>query len=312
MPIRIAFAGTPAFSVPALDALAAAGHSIAAVYCQPDRPAGRGRTVEPGPVKRRALELGLPVEQPSTLRDPASVARLASHRPDLVVVVAYGLILPQAVLDVPRLGCLNIHASLLPRWRGAAPIQRALLAGDARTGVVIMKMDAGLDTGPMLLVRETAIEPAETGGDLHDRLSRMGAEAVVEAVDGWAGGRLAPVPQPDEGVTYAAKIAKQEAVIDWTRPAAGIDRQVRAFNPWPVAETTWRGRQLRIWSGRPVDVPTAGAVPGGVIDRDRDRLVVATGVGAYEITRVQLAGRNALPATEFLRAHDLAGECLGR
>ena len=158
----------------------------------------------------------------------------------------------------------------------------------------------------------TAIEPAETGGDLHDRLSRMGAEAVVEAVDGWAGGRLAPVPQPDEGVTYAAKIAKQEAVIDWTRPAAGIDRQVRAFNPWPVAETTWRGRQLRIWSGRPVDVPTAGAVPGGVIDRDRDRLVVATGVGAYEITRVQLAGRNALPATEFLRAHDLAGECLGR
>ena len=312
MPLRIVFAGTPAFSVPALDALAAAGHTIVAVYCQPDRPAGRGRTVEHGPVKRRALELGIPVEQPATLRDPDAVTRLAAHRPDLMVVVAYGLILPQAVLDLPRLGCLNIHASLLPRWRGAAPIQRALLAGDARTGVVIMKMDAGLDTGPMLLVRETAIGPAETGGDLHDRLSRLGAEAVVEAVDGWAGGRLVPVPQPVDGVTYAAKIAKQEAVIDWTLPAAVIDRQVRAFNPWPVAETTWRGRQLRIWSGRPVDLPADGTAPGGVLDRERGRLVVATGAGAYEITRVQLAGRNALPAAEFLRAHDLAGEYLGR
>ena len=311
MPLRIVFAGTPAFSVPALDALAAAGHTVAAVYCQPDRPAGRGRTVEHGPVKRRALELGIPVEQPATLRDPDAVTRLAAHRPDLMVVVAYGLILPQAVLDLPRLGCLNIHASLLPRWRGAAPIQRALLAGDARTGVVIMKMDAGLDTGPMLLVSETTIGPAETGGDLHDRLSHLGAEAVVEAVDGWAGGSLVPVPQPVDGVTYAAKIAKQEAVIDWTLPAAVIDRQVRAFNPWPVAETTWRGRQLRIWSGRPVDLPADGTAPGGVLVREHGRLVVATGAGAYEITRVQLAGRNALPAAEFLRAHDLAGECLG-
>ena len=312
MPLRIVFAGTPAFSVPALDALAAAGHTIVAVYCQPDRPAGRGRTVEHGPVKRRALELGIPVEQPATLRDPDALARLAAHRPELMVVVAYGLILPQAVLDLPRLGCLNIHASLLPRWRGAAPIQRALLAGDARTGVVIMKMDAGLDTGPMLLVSETTIGPAETGGDLHDRLSHLGAEAVVEAVDGWAGGSLVPVPQPVDGVTYAAKIAKQEAVIDWTLPAAVIDRQVRAFNPWPVAETTWRGRQLRIWSGRPVDLPADGTAPGGVLVREHGRLVVATGAGAYEITRVQLAGRNALPAAEFLRAHDLAGEYLGR
>jgi methionyl-tRNA formyltransferase len=312
VPIRIVFAGTPAFSVPALDALAAAGHCIAAVYCQPDRPAGRGRNVEHGAVKRRALELGLPVEQPSTLRDPDAVARLASHRPDLMVVVAYGLILPQAVLDVPRLGCLNIHASLLPRWRGAAPIQRALLAGDTRTGVVIMKMDAGLDTGPMLLVRETPIAGDDTGGDLHDRLARLGAEAVVEAVDGWAGGRLTPVPQPDQGVTYAAKIAKQEAVIDWTRPAADIDRQVRAFNPWPVAETRWRDRQLRIWSGRPVDGPALGRAPGEVLDGGRDRLRVATGSGAYEITRLQLAGRNAMSTVEFLRAHELAGECLGR
>ena len=305
------FAGTPAFSVPALDALAEAGHAIAAVYCQPDRPAGRGRLVEHGPVKRRAIELGITIEQPATLRDPQAVARLAAHRPDLMVVVAYGLILPQAVLDVPRLGCLNIHASLLPRWRGAAPIQRALLAGDRRTGVVIMKMDAGLDTGPMLLVRDTPIADGETGGELHDRLSRLGAEAVVEAVDGWAAGRLAPVPQPDEGATYAAKIAKHEALIDWTRPAADIDRLVRAFNPWPVAETTWRGRQLRVWSGRPGDLPAAAGAPGEVVGEARDRLQVATGAGAYEVTRLQLAGRNAMPAAEFLRAHDLAGERLG-
>ena len=310
--MRLIFAGTPVFAQLALAALADAGHEIALVLSRPDKPAGRGQQLQASPVKQLALARGFPVAQPRTLRDPQVQAELGRVGADAMVVAAYGLILPPEVLALPRLGCLNIHASLLPRWRGAAPIQRALLAGDTRTGVVIMKMDAGLDTGPMLLVRETAIEPAETGGDLHDRLSRLGAEAVVEAVDGWAGGRLAPVPQPGEGVTYAAKIAKQEAVIDWTRPAAGIDRQVRAFNPWPVAETTWRGRQLRIWSGRPVEVPTAGAAPGGVIDRDRDRLVVAAGVGAYEITRVQLAGRNALPATEFLRAHDLAGECLGR
>ena len=318
--MRVVFAGTPEFAAVALQRLHAAGFQIPLVLTQPDRPAGRGMKLQASAVKAFALSRDITVAQPQGLRldgkyaADAAAAQETLHaaRPDVIVVAAYGLILPQAVLDVPRLGCLNIHASLLPRWRGAAPIQRALLAGDARTGVVIMKMDAGLDTGPMLLVRETAIGQAETGGDLHDRLSRLGAEAVVEAIDGWASGRLAPVPQPDDGVTYAAKIAKQEAVIDWTRPAVEIDRQVRAFNPWPVAETTWRGRQLRIWSGRPVDLPADGTAPGGVHGDGRDRLQVATGAGTYEVTRVQLAGRNALPANEFLRAHDLAGECLGR
>ncbi|MFO1407651.1 MAG: methionyl-tRNA formyltransferase [Steroidobacteraceae bacterium] len=310
-PLRIVFAGTPDFSVPALDALVSAGHSVVAACCQPDRPAGRGRTIEFGPVKRRALDLGIPVEQPATLRDPAAVSRLAALAPDLMVVVAYGLILPQAVLDVPRLGCLNIHASLLPRWRGAAPIQRALLAGDERTGVVIMKMDAGLDTGPMLLVRETAIGPAETGGELHDRLSRLGAAAVVEAIEGWVSGRLEARAQPGSGVTYAAKIAKHEARIDWSRPAVEIDRQVRAFNPWPVAETRIDDRQLRVWSGGPVAVDVRAAGPGTVLDLGRGRLVVATGDGAYELGRVQLAGRTAVTAAEFANAHDLAGRRLG-
>ncbi len=249
--LRIVFAGTPEFSVPALDALASAGHALQAVYTQPDRPAGRGRVVGAGPVKRRALELGLDVQQPVTLKVSGAIAQLASYRADLMVVVAYGLLLPQAILDVPRLGCLNIHGSLLPRWRGAAPIHRAILAGDARTGVTIMQMDAGLDTGPMLLTRATGIGARETCGELHDRLAQLGAEAVVEAIEDWTAGRIAPVAQPTEGVTYAAKIRKEEAVIDWSQSAVSIARQVRAFNPWPVAETRWRGDQLRVWQADP-------------------------------------------------------------
>ena len=315
--LRIVFAGTPEFSVPALAALRGAGHDIVAVYAQPDRPAGRGRTLGIGPVKRRAMELGLRVEQPPTLRSPEASALLSSFAPDLMVVVAYGLILPQAVLDVPRLGCLNIHASLLPRWRGAAPIQRAILEGDASTGITIMKMDAGLDTGPMLLVRETAIAPEENAGSLHDRLATLGAGAVVEAVAALAAGDLAPVPQPVEGATYAAKIRKEEALIDWSGNAAGIGRQVRAFNPWPVAETRWQGRQLRVWEARVAGLPvTPGSaqiqsLPGQVIDAGPGRLLVATGAGCLEVVRLQLAGRNPMPAAEFLRATPLAGERLG-
>ncbi len=318
--LRIVFAGTPEFSVPALDALHAAGHDLVAVYTQPDRPAGRGRELKAGPVKRRALELGLRVEQPATLRSADAAATLASFGADLMVVVAYGLILPQAILDLPRLGCLNIHASLLPRWRGAAPIHRAILAGDTRTGVTIMKMDAGLDTGPMLLVRETGIGPEEIAGAVHDRLAALGAEAIVEAVAGWADGRLAPVEQPAEGVTYATKIGKEEASIDWSRPAIEIARQVRAFNPWPVAETRWLGRQLRVWEAAPLapaDVPqgqggtVAGSEPGRVVETGRGRLVVATGDGLLELRRLQLAGRNAMAAAEFLNANALAGARLG-
>jgi methionyl-tRNA formyltransferase len=309
-PLRTVFAGTPDFSVPALEALHAAGHSVVAAYTQPDRPAGRGREVSAGPVKRRALELGIPVEQPASLRNPEAVERLASYAPDLMVVVAYGLILPVPVLAVPRLGCLNIHASLLPRWRGAAPIQRALLAGDSVTGVTIMRMDEGLDTGPMLLVREAMIGPRETGGTLHDRLSGLGATALVDALDDWTAGRIEPVPQPEQGATYAAKIRKDEALIDWSRPALEIDRQVRAFNPWPVAETRWNDQQLRVWDAEPAEA-APGFAPGTVVEAQGGRLLVATGDGTLSLTRVQLAGRRAVSAQEFLNAHALAGAWLG-
>jgi len=310
--LRIVFAGTPEFAVPPLEALHAAGHEIVAVYTQPDRPAGRGQSLTASPVKRRALELGLPVEQPATLKVADAVERLRERAPDLMVVVAYGLILPQAVLDVPRLGCWNIHASLLPRWRGAAPIQRAILAGDDITGITIMQMDAGLDTGPMLLVREVPIGPGESGGELHDRLSRVGAEAIVAAVSEWQAGRITPRPQPAEGASYAAKLRKEEARIDWSQAAAVIARQVRAFNPWPVAETTWDGRQLRIWRAEPAPgAASAGAVPGTVLESAAGRIVVATGDGALTLLQVQVAGRRALSAAEFLNAQSLAGTRLG-
>jgi len=311
--LRIVFAGTPEFAVPALEALQAAGHEIAAVYTQPDRPAGRGQALTASPVKRRALELGLPVEQPSSLKSAEAVARLAGQRIDLMVVVAYGLILPQAVLDVPRLGCWNIHASLLPRWRGAAPIQRAILAGDVETGVTIMQMDAGLDTGPMLLVRPATIGARDQAGDLHDRLSALGAEAIVAAIDEWHAGLLVPQPQPPDGATYASKIRKEEARIDWTHSAVAVDRLVRAFNPWPVAETLWAGRQLRVWQAEPEPAAASGpaAEAGTVLEAADGRIVVATGEGNLRLVRVQLAGRRAMTAAEFLNAHSLTGARLG-
>jgi methionyl-tRNA formyltransferase len=308
--LRIVFAGTPEFSVPALDALHTAGHTIAAVYTQPDRPAGRGRTLTSGPVKKRALELGLPVEQPASLKSPESIAKLAEYAPDLMVVVAYGLILPQQVLDVPRLGCLNIHASLLPRWRGAAPIHRAILAGDKRSGITIMKMDAGLDTGPMLLVRPLDIGASETSGSLHDRLAALGAEAVVTAIDGLLAGSLAPVEQPEQGVTYASKIRKEEAQVDWAQPAEAIARQVRAFNPWPVAETRWQGQQLRIWEAE-AQGEAPNREPGRVVEAGSGRLLVATGSGLLRVHRVQLAGRNATSVSEFLNSNKLLDARLG-
>jgi methionyl-tRNA formyltransferase len=308
--LRIVFAGTPDFSVPALEALNAAGHSLLAVYTQPDRPSGRGRTVMPSPIKRRALELGLSIEQPATLKSEEAVLRLTDYAPDLMVVVAYGLILPQPVLDVPGLGCLNIHASLLPRWRGAAPIQRAILAGDTRTGITIMKMDAGLDTGPVLLVRATEIGASESCGSLHDRLAVLGAEAIVTAIEEWRAGRVAPTPQPDEGVTYAAKIRKEEALIDWAQSAVEISRQVRAFNPWPVAETRWRGQQLRIWAAQAWPGETGGE-PGQVIEARNGRILVATGSGSLQLGQLQLAGRKITTAAEFLNANTLANARLG-
>jgi methionyl-tRNA formyltransferase len=307
--MRIIFAGTPDFAVPALDSLAAAGHELVAVYTQPDRAAGRGRKLQPSPVKRRAQELGVAIEQPADLTGHDAVERLASYRPELMVVVAYGLILPQAVLDLPRLGCVNIHASLLPRWRGAAPIQRAIEAGDAESGVSIMQMEAGLDTGPVLLTRATPITPDDTGASLHDRLAALGAEAVVEAIAGLAAGTLQAKPQPASGVTYAAKLSKSEARIDWQAPAVAIERRVRAFNAWPVAWTELAGAALRIWAGQ---VLTGGssARPGTVISADARGIDVATGDGVFRITRLQRAGGRPLDAAAFLNAHGVLGEVL--
>jgi methionyl-tRNA formyltransferase len=312
--LRIVFAGTPGFSVPALQALHDAGHLIVAVYTQPDRPAGRGREVASSAVKQRALALGLDVEQPPTLKAPEAQQRLAAYAPDLMVVVAYGLILPQAVLDIPRLGCLNIHGSLLPRWRGAAPIQRAVLAGDSRTGISIMLMDAGLDTGPELLRRELSIGSRETGGELHDRLAPLGAEAIVEAVRGWATGSIQPMPQPAAGATYAAKIRKDEARIDWSQAAVAIDRQVRAFNPWPVAETRLADAQVRIWEARPVTAEFPAqpdALAGTVVQAAAGRIVVATGDGLLELLTLQFPGRKPLKARDILNSRPLGGERFG-
>ncbi|HVF15972.1 MAG TPA: methionyl-tRNA formyltransferase [Steroidobacteraceae bacterium] len=308
--LDIIFAGTPEFSVPALEALVASGHRIVAVYTQPDRPAGRGQKITMSAVKACALKHGLRVEQPPTLRSPEHIDHLRSFNPDLMVVVAYGLILPQAVLDIPRLGCINIHASLLPRWRGAAPIHRAIEAGDEVTGVTIMRMAAGLDTGPMLLEVHEPIRSDDTTASLHDRLAQRGAEALITALPGIAEHSLAPRAQPSEGVTYAAKITKEEARIDWSRSAAEIDRQIRAFNPWPVAETKLNGAQLRVWSATALPESTT-AVPGTIIDADSRGVRVATGNGVLALTRVQLAGRKSTSADEFIRGQAINGVVLG-
>jgi methionyl-tRNA formyltransferase len=308
--LRVAFAGTPDFAVPALAAIAASRHPVVAVYTQPDRPAGRGLQRAESPVKQRARALGLPIEQPSTLKDPAAAARLAAFRPDVMVVVAYGLLLPQAILDVPRLGCLNIHASLLPRWRGAAPIQRALLAGDSETGVCLMRMEAGLDTGPVMARERVPIGPADTGGTLHDRLAELGGRMIVPGLDALAAGRATFEPQDSAGATYARKLDKAEARIQWERPAAEIERQIRAFDPWPVAETRLGGQQLRIWRAR-VEPASGGAAPGTVLAARADGIPVMTGRDALVIERLQLPGKRPVDARDFANARNLTGAVLG-
>ncbi len=309
-PLRVVFAGTPDFAVPPLEALLDMGHRVVAVYTQPDRPAGRGRKPRPSPVKRRAEAAGLPVRQPATLRDADEQRALADLRPDVMVVVAYGLILPPRVLQIPPLGCLNIHASLLPRWRGAAPIQRAILAGDAETGVTIMQMDEGLDTGAMLAFARTPIGEEETAATLHDRLSRLGAELLVETLARLQEGRIEALPQDESRATYAEKLAKSEAVLDWRRPARELLRQVQAFNPWPVAETTLDGRQLRIWRARALD-ETTDRPPGTVLRASGDGIDVATGDGVLRLLEVQPAGKRAMAAGDYANARDLTGRRLG-
>ena len=297
--------------MPALEALARSAHQLAAVFSQPDRPAGRGLILHQSPVKQRALELGLAVHQPASFKSAEAALMLRSLALDALVVVAYGLILPPAALAAPALGCFNIHASLLPRWRGAAPIQRALLAGDATTGVSIMRMDVGLDTGPILSAREIEIGPRDTAGTLHDRLAELGAARLCEVLDAVAHDRAGEAPQPDSGVTYAQKIRKAEALIDWNEDAIHILRRVRAFNPWPVAETRLGDAHLRIWEAElaPVnaDATFAHAIPGTVLDALPHGIDVACGEGALRIVRLQLAGRKSMSADEFSRARRLAG-----
>jgi methionyl-tRNA formyltransferase len=311
--MRIVFAGTPEFAVPPLAALVASRHEVVGVLTQPDRPAGRGRRVEAGAVKEFALTRGLPVAQPATLRTPEGRAALEAWRPDLMVVVAYGLILPPEALALPRLGCLNIHASLLPRWRGAAPIQRAILAGDAETGVAIMQMDAGLDTGPVLLERRLPIGTDDDSAGLHATLAALGAEALLEAIDGLETGTLRPRPQPEAGATYAPKIGKAEARIDWSEDAVAIARRVRAFRPWPVAETLHRGEQLRIHRARALQdgaTPGSAAAPGTVLGLEDDMWVVACGRGRLGILELQRAGRRSMGAREFAQGLQATGEVL--
>ncbi len=301
--MRLIFMGTPDFSVPALEALAAAGHEIAAVYTRPARPAGRGKKPRPGPVETRARALGLEVRTPATLKEPAEQEALAALEADAAVVVAYGLILPQAVLDAPAHGCLNIHASLLPRWRGAAPIQRAIMAGDDRTGISIMQMEAGLDTGPVLMREATPIGPEDTAASLHDRLAAMGAALIGRVLDRLPA--LAPEPQDEARATYAAKIGKDEARIDWSRPAVEIDRRIRALSPFPGAWTTAEGTRLKLLMSR---LAEGEGRPGEVLHG----LTIACGEGAVEILSAQRQGKQALEADSFLRGMPLApGTILG-
>jgi methionyl-tRNA formyltransferase len=311
--LRVVYAGTPDFAVPALERLIAEGHQVAGVYTQPDRPAGRGRKPRACPVKAAAVAHELPVLQPERIAGPDEQARLANLAPDVMIVAAYGQILPRRVLATPRLGCLNIHASLLPRWRGAAPIQRALLAGDSETGVSLMVMTPGMDTGPVVATRASAIRADDTGGSLHDRLAALGAELMGEPLRAYAAAESVAQPQPEQGVTYAPKLDKAQACVDWGQPAVAIDRQIRAFNPWPVAYTGFRGDSLRLWAAEPVASDVSAEVqPGIILAADREGLTVATGNGALRVTELQPPGKQRQSAAAFVNGYPVnVGDRLG-
>jgi methionyl-tRNA formyltransferase len=297
--LRLAFMGTPDFAVPSLAALIEAGHDIAAVYCQPPRPAGRGNKLQPSPVQRFAESKELPVRYPARLRDPVAQADFAALELDAAVVAAYGLILPKPILAAPRLGCLNVHASLLPRWRGAAPMQRAILAGDAETGVTIMQMEEGLDTGPILLAESVPLDATTTAATLHDTLAALGARLIGAALDRLAAGELTARPQPEEGVTYAAKLTREEGRLDWRRPAAELERAVRGLNPWPGVWFERDGERVKVLAAE-LMAGTSDAPPGTVLD---DRLAVACGSGALRPVLLQRAGRAPADAAAFLRGY---------
>ncbi|MDD5249086.1 MAG: methionyl-tRNA formyltransferase [Rhodocyclaceae bacterium] len=299
--MRVVFAGTPEFAKTALEAILAAGFTVPLVLTQPDRPAGRGMQLQASPVKQLALAHGIPVFQPERLKDPATHAPLIEAAPDVLVVAAYGLILPQAVLDIPRFGCINIHASLLPRWRGAAPIQRAIEAGDAATGITVMRMEAGLDTGPMLLAESIAIAPGDTAATLHDKLAVLGGKLIAAALGRLS--ELAPTAQPEAGVTYARKIEKAEAAIDWRRPALEIERQVRAFNPFPGAVATLRQTPVKLWAAQ---AAAGTGAPGTVLASGAGGILVACGEGALRLTELQKPGSKRLAAGDFLHGFAVA------
>ncbi len=307
-PLNIVFAGTPEFAASALEALIHSPHRVVAVYTQPDRPAGRGRRLTPSAVKRLAQAHGLPVHQPVTLRDETVLRALRDHGADLMVVAAYGLILPPEALGATPLGAVNIHASLLPRWRGAAPIQRAILTGDRETGITLMQMDEGLDTGAILAQRAIPIGEHETAGELHDRLARLGAELLLEALPALAEGRLPPRPQDESQASYAAKLEKGEARLDWRLPAEALARRVRAFNPWPVAHTTLDGQPLRIWQARPL--PGTGEA-GVILDAGREGITVGCGEGRLRLEEIQLPGKRRMAAADLANARRLPGLYLG-
>ncbi len=300
--LRLVFAGTPEFALPCFEAVRASGHDLVGVYTQPDRRSGRGQSVTGSPVRVRASAAGLPIFQPETLRDPAARRELQHLRADLLIVVAYGLILTSQVLAIPRLGCWNVHASALPRWRGAAPIQRALLAGDSKTGVDLMQMEKGLDTGPVLLSRRTAILQDDTGGSLHDRLSLLGGEVLSEGLQRLGDGTLPPArPQASEGITYAAKIDKAEAVLDLCASAAELERKIRAFQPWPIAETVIAGERVRVHSATVLPGPH-GKPAGTLLAAGRDGLDLACADGALRILRLQRSGGRTVSALDYLNA----------
>ncbi|QFS85246.1 MULTISPECIES: methionyl-tRNA formyltransferase [unclassified Marinobacter] len=297
--MRIVFAGTPDFAATALKALLEAGYNLVGVYSQPDRPAGRGRKLMPSPVKQVALDAGIPVFQPVSLKPEDAQQELAALKPDVMIVAAYGLILPKAVLDIPTHGCLNIHASLLPRWRGAAPIQRAIAAGDPETGITIMQMDEGLDTGDMLLKTSTPIHADDTGGSLHDRLADMGGKAIVGALVQLANSELAPEPQNDADANYAHKLSKEEGHIDWSRSAIEIERLIRAFNPWPGTFTDLGEQRIRLHQASALD-QSSDKLPGTVISREREGVEVACGTGTLKVTSVQLPGSKAQSISDLI------------
>lgn len=308
--MNLIFAGTPAFAVPALEALLRAGHRIRAVYTQPDRPAGRGRKLAASPVKQCAQTHGIEIRQPEKISGEEKILR--GDAPDAMIVIAYGLLLPQPILVIPRYGCINVHASLLPRWRGAAPIPRAIEAGDAETGVSIMQMETGLDTGPVLAEARTPIHATDTAQTLHDRLAQLGAETLVTTLERLARGAVTPQAQDNAGACYAKKLRKEESALDWTQPAVVLHRKIRALNPWPVASTTWRGKTLRLWEAGPLEARSGVGAPGTIVQADTVGIRVQTRDGVLTLTRLQAEGGKSLAAGDFLNGHKLAaGDRLG-